>query len=120
MDKKQEERFRAVLEGRRQDLLGTAKKTREQEMALDTDDLPDEMDLASSEYTQALTFRLRGREKVLLKKIDEALARLDRGEYGICEECDGDIAEKRLLARPVTTLCIACKEDQEKAERTYG
>lgn len=120
MTPKQLESFKELLEQRRDELLGSARKTREEEMQLDPDDLPDEMDLASSEYNQAMTFRLRGREKVLLKKIEEALARLEAGEYGICEECGGEISVKRLEARPVTTLCISCKEDQEKTERAFG
>lgn len=120
MTPKQIEYFKELLEGRRDELMGSAKKTREEEMQLDTDDLPDEMDLASSEYNQAMTFRLRGREKILLKKIEEALVRLEAGEYGVCEECGGEISDKRLQARPVTTLCISCKEEQEKAERVYG
>jgi DnaK suppressor protein len=89
-------------------------------MTLDTDDLPDEMDLASSEYNQSMIFRLRGREKVLLAKIDRALEKIEKGEFGICESCDEEISLKRLEARPVTTLCIRCKEEQEKMERSFG
>ena len=120
MNKEKLEEFREELNGRRADLLGSARKTREEEMAHDLDDLPDEMDLASSEYNQALVLRLRGREKILLKKIDEALRRIDDGSYGECEDCGGEISPKRLAARPVTTLCIECKEAQEKAERAYN
>jgi DnaK suppressor protein len=89
-------------------------------MALDSDDLPDEMDLASSEYLQSFTFRLRGREKTFLKKIDHAVAKIDDGTFGICESCDEPISAKRLEARPETTLCIRCKEDQERIEKAYG
>jgi DnaK suppressor protein len=78
------------------------------------------MDLASSEYLQAFTFRLRGREKNLLDKIEKALERIDNGTFGICEECDEAIAVKRLEARPETTLCIRCKEEQERVERDFG
>ena len=85
----------------------------------DPDDLPDEMDLASSEYLQSFTFRLRGREKTFLKKIDHALVKIDEGTFGICEECEEPISVKRLEARPETTLCIRCKEDQERHEKDY-
>ena len=120
MNKEKLEEFREELNGRRADLLGSARKTREEEMAHDLDDLPDEMDLASSEYNQALVLRRRGREKFLVQKIDESLRRIDDGTYGECEECGEPISDKRLMARPVTTLCIECKEDQEKAEQAYN
>jgi DnaK suppressor protein len=89
-------------------------------MTLDSDDLPDEMDLASSEYLQSFTFRLRGREKTFLKKIENALGKIDQGTFGICEACEEPISMKRLEARPETTLCIRCKEDQERIEKAYG
>ena len=60
---------------------------------------------------------MRDRERKLLTKIDEAFARIESGIYGHCEECDGDIGIERLKARPVTTLCIACKSAQEARER---
>ncbi|MBA3542449.1 MAG: TraR/DksA C4-type zinc finger protein [Deltaproteobacteria bacterium] len=92
----------------------------EENMTLDTNDLPDEMDLASSEYLQSFEFRLRGREKSLLSKLDLALKKITDGTFGVCEICDESIGKKRLEARPETTLCIKCKEDQEREERTMG
>ena len=89
-------------------------------MALDANDLPDEMDLASSEYLQSFTFRLRGREKVFLDKIEKALAKIEDGSFGVCEECGEEVSVKRLEARPETTLCIRCKEDQERMEKDFG
>jgi DnaK suppressor protein len=89
-------------------------------MTLDSDDLADEMDLASSEYLQSFTFRLRGREKVFLEKIDHALEKIRNGSFGVCEQCDDPISIKRLEARLETTLCIRCKEDQERLEKAYG
>ena len=113
------QRFKTMLEESRQTLLQSAKRTLE-ESNFDTDDLPDEIDLASSEYNQSMVFRLRDREKFLLKKIDKALARIEDGSFGICERCEEEISVKRLEARPVTTLCIRCKEEQEKKEKAYG
>lgn len=78
--------------------------------------MPDLVDMASSEVSNTITFRLRDREYRLVKKIREALKRLDEGEYGICLECGDDISPARLLARPVTTLCLSCKQEQEKDE----
>ena len=120
LKKKELKRFREILLEKRQEILNNAKKTINEDMTLDADDLPDEMDLASSEYLQSFTFRLRGREKTFLKKIDHALAKIDEGTFGICEECEEPISIKRLEARPETTLCIRCKEDQERIEKAYG
>jgi DnaK suppressor protein len=120
LKKKDLKRFHGLLMSKRDALLKSAKRTLTEDMALDSDDLPDEMDLASSEYLQSFTLRLRGREKTFLKKIDLALNKLETGTFGICEDCGDDITVKRLEARPETTLCIRCKEDQEKAEKAFG
>jgi DnaK suppressor protein len=118
--KKDLKRFQDILNEKRAALMRNAQRTLTEDMTLDSDDLPDEMDLASSEYLQSFTFRLRGREKTFLKKIDHALAKIEAGTFGICEDCEEPISLKRLEARPETTLCIRCKEDQEKAEKAFG
>ena len=120
LKKKDLKRFKQILEEKHETVLKNAKKTLSEDMTLDADDLPDEMDLASSEYLQSFQFRLRGREKIFLKKIEDALARIESGTFGLCESCDEPISVKRLEARPETTLCIRCKEDQERTERSYG
>ena len=120
MTKVQLKKFRDMLEAKREEIIKRAQQTLDQDMALDTDDLPDEMDLASSEYLQSFTFRLRGREKVFLDKIERALIKIEDGSFGKCEECEEEISLKRLEARPETTLCIRCKEDQERVEKDYG
>ncbi len=120
MNQKDLKRFRTVLEESKRALLQSAKKTLMEESNFDTDDLPDEIDLASSEYNQSMVFRLRDREKYLLKKIEDALARIEDGTFGTCERCEEEILLKRLEARPVTTLCIRCKEEQEKKEKSFG
>jgi DnaK suppressor protein len=81
---------------------------------------PDVSDQASAEAEQNFLMRIREREQRLIKKIDEALARMDQDTYGICERCEEEIPYPRLKARPVTTLCINCKtleEQEEKARR---
>ncbi len=81
---------------------------------------PDVSDQASAEAEQNFLMRIREREQRLIKKIDEALARMDQNTYGICERCEEEIPYPRLKARPVTTLCIDCKtleELEEKARR---
>ena len=78
---------------------------------------PDVSDQASAEVDQNFSMRIRDRERKLLKKIDEALDRMNDSTYGICEACEGEIPYKRLKARPVTTLCIECKTAQEEEEQ---
>lgn len=120
LTKAQLKKFQTLLEEKREEIVRKAKQTLDEDMTLDADDLPDEMDLASSEYLQSFTFRLRGREKVFLDKINKALEKLKGGSFGVCEECEEEISIKRLEARPETTLCIQCKENQERAEKDYN
>ena len=120
LKKKDLKRFEKILIEKKDEILKNAKKTLNEDMTLDQDDMPDEMDLASSEYIQSFTFRLRGREKTFLSKIDYALAKIEDGTFGTCEECGELISMKRLEARPETTLCIRCKEDQERTEKSFG
>jgi DnaK suppressor protein len=117
--KKDLERFKELLKTQRLDLIDKARKTLEQDMALDVNELPDDMDFATSQSDQGMILRLRGREKMLLKKIEAALKRIQDGEFGVCEECGDDIGSKRIEARPVTTHCIECKTEQEAREKMY-
>ncbi|MBS3935086.1 MAG: RNA polymerase-binding protein DksA, partial [Sulfuritalea sp.] len=77
----------------------------------------DPNDRASQESDIALELRNRDRERKLIKKIDESLARIETGEYGYCEGCGVEIGLKRLEARPTATLCIDCKEIEERREK---
>ncbi|MCG8416854.1 MAG: TraR/DksA C4-type zinc finger protein [Proteobacteria bacterium] len=120
MTKKELKKFRDLLEEKRNAVLERARKTLSEDMTLDPDDLPDEMDLASSEYYQSFEFRLRGREKSHLAKLNLALRKIDDGTFGICEVCEEPIGKKRLEARPETGLCIQCKENQERDEKAFG
>jgi len=79
---------------------------------------PDVSDQASAEAEQNFLMRIREREQRLIKKIDEALERMDQNVYGICERCEEEIPYPRLKARPVTTLCINCKTLEEQEEKT--
>ena len=121
LNKKEMKKFQELLVEKRKTILDRARQMLAVEnMALDANDLPDEMDLASSEYLQSFELRLRGREKSLLSKLDLALKKIEDGTFGVCEICEEPIGKKRLEARPETTLCIKCKEDQEREERTMG
>lgn len=119
MTKKHLEEIKALLTENYDKIVDNAKRTLKEEIELAPEDLPDEMDLASSVYEQNLSLRLRGRERGLLEKIAAALRRIEEGEFGECEECGEDIGIGRLRARPVTTYCIQCKEDQEKREKAF-
>ncbi|MEI8014729.1 MAG: TraR/DksA C4-type zinc finger protein [Nitrospira sp.] len=78
---------------------------------------PDVSDQASVEAEQNFSMRIREREQRLIKKIDEALERMNQDVYGICERCEEEIPYPRLKARPVTTLCINCKTLEEQEEQ---
>ncbi|MBI4954707.1 MAG: TraR/DksA C4-type zinc finger protein [Myxococcales bacterium] len=120
MNKAQLKKFRALLEAKRDDIIRRAQQTLNEDMTLDANELPDEMDLASTEYLQSFTFRLRGREKSFLSKIQKAINKIDEGTFGLCEACESPITVKRLEARPETNLCIRCKEEQERAEKDFA
>ncbi len=120
MNKTQLKKFRKLLEQKRDDIIRRAQQTLSEDMTLDSNELPDEMDLASTEYLQSFTFRLRGREKTFLSKIQKAIEKIDQGDFGQCEECGEEISLKRLEARPETTLCIRCKEEQEREEKDFA
>jgi DnaK suppressor protein len=101
----------------RRDLLDEAEHTLNNKLSTEKESFPDPTDQAVAELDNNFMLRLRGREQKLLKKIDEAIARIDGGTYGVCESCGGQITMKRLEARPVTTLCIECKTRQEEEEK---
>lgn len=119
MDKKLQAHFKAKLEAMSQDILNEAEKTL-LEMTDQSDNYPDPADRATAESNRNFELRIRDRERKLLAKIKEALERIDNGAYGICESCEEDISEKRLEARPVTTLCVKCKTAQEQHEKEHA
>jgi len=120
MKKLDVERCRAILRSQRESILDNATRLRKGELDLDPDDFPDEMDMAVAESSLSFAGRIQERDGELLSKIDEALEQIDQGDYGDCSSCGEEIAIKRLLARPVTRLCIECKDEQERSERQRG
>jgi DnaK suppressor protein len=114
------DKFRKLLQSQRDQLMENARRAVAGDIHLDPDDFPDEMDAASSEINLAFLGRLRERERRLIAKIDEALAKIENNEYGLCESCGEEIGVKRLEARPVAELCIDCKSEQERLERRMG
>ena len=109
--------FQALLNEKLEELLKEADRTVDGMTDAKAENFPDPTDRASLESNRNFTLRIRDRERKLIVKIKEALARIDDGSYGKCEECGENIGRERLEARPVTTLCIDCKSMQEVEER---
>ena len=116
MDKETQDHYRGILQEEMRVLLEEAGKT-VSEMTADNTNFPDPNDRATQESDRTFELRIRDRERRLINKIKEALERIDDGTFGICEMCGEDISAARLKARPVTTLCIDCKIEQEKKEK---
>ncbi|MEE8396082.1 MAG: RNA polymerase-binding protein DksA [bacterium] len=110
--------FKTLLDAMLQD-LDDGTMTTVEGMRGDAVAFPDPTDRAALESDRNLTLRIRDRERKLRNKIEEALARIEEGTFGICEVCGEKITASRLKARPVTTLCINCKEDQEENEEKH-
>ncbi len=119
MNVETEKKIRTILLKKMSNLLGIAYDTVDR-MSKGTNSFPDPLDRAMSESNRVLELRERDRERKLLRKIREALLKLEEGSYGICEVCNDEISEQRLIARPETTLCIECKEEQEDQEKKFG
>ncbi len=122
MEKERLAYFKELLTGRLEVLLNEAEKT-VTGMTNDKNTFPDPSDRANLETDRNFLLRIRDRERKLILKIKEALGRIEDGTFGVCEECGEEISEERLKARPVTTLCIACKtkaEEEEKKKASLG
>lgn len=120
MDAAQLEKFHQDLLEKKREVEERVEQLKNGDIHTNKDDLYDDVDAASVDVDHNLLFRIRGREAHLIKKIDEALAKIEAGTYGVCAECGEDINIERLKARPVAPLCIACKEEQEKMEKRKG
>jgi DnaK suppressor protein len=119
MKPEKQDYFRALLLSRINELLNGAERT-VAEMTDENENFPDPNDRASLESDRNFELRIRDRERKLIAKMQEAIKRIDDGTFGLCETCGGNISEKRLQARPVTTLCIDCKTKEEKMEKQRG
>jgi DnaK suppressor protein len=118
MNERQREYFRKKLLDWRADILREAKFTLEQ-LAERERNHPDLTDRATSEADHAIELRARDRQRKLIAKIDAALARIEDGSYGYCEETGEPIGVKRLDARPIATLSIEAQERHERRERVH-
>ncbi len=119
MSSGQEEHFRKILRAWKQSLMEEVDRT-VHHMQDEATNFPDPNDRATQESEFSLELRTRDRERKLIKKIDEALDRIEEHEYGYCEACGVEIGIRRLEARPTATLCIDCKTLDEIREKQRG
>jgi DnaK suppressor protein len=111
-------KFKTVFETEKSHLLEMHKRTLGS-FEVAKDDMLDEVDWTASELENSMQMRLRNREVLYLKKLDEALSRIQAGTFGQCESCEEAIEVKRLEARPTTTKCVSCKESEERLETIH-
>ena len=119
MSKEQLDHFRQILNTWKRDLMQEVDRT-VLHMKDEAANFPDPNDRATQESEFSLELRTRDRERKLIRKIDEALKRIDDGTYGYCIETGEEIGIKRLEARPVATLCVEAQERRERREKQYG
>jgi DnaK suppressor protein len=118
MNERQLAFFKVRLKQLEQDILNNAGETTEH--LRETQFVPDPADRATIEEEHALELRTRDRERKLLKKVQQSIARIDSGEYGWCEETGEPIGVPRLLARPTATLSLEAQERREMRQKLYG
>ncbi|HTJ99310.1 MAG TPA: RNA polymerase-binding protein DksA [Bordetella sp.] len=118
MNERQLAFFKDRLKQLEQDILNNAGETTEH--LRETQFVPDPADRATIEEEHALELRTRDRERKLLKKVQQSIARIDSGEYGWCEETGEPIGIPRLLARPTATLSLEAQERREMRQKLYG
>jgi len=111
--------FKKLFEEQKANLLYTAMGLTNASFAVQSEDLMDEVDHTATEMEQSMRMRLRNREALYMKKIDDALERIRMGTFGECEDCGETIEARRLEARPTTTHCVACKEENERLEAAH-
>ncbi|MDB5595651.1 MAG: dksA [Hyphomicrobiales bacterium] len=118
MSDRQRDYFRRKLMGWKEEILRESRETLAT-LQNENENHPDIADRASSETDRAIELRARDRQRKLISKIDSAIARIDEGTYGYCEETGEPIALKRLDARPIATLSVEAQERHERRERVY-
>jgi DnaK suppressor protein len=118
MNERQRDYFRAKLLAWKEEILKEARETL-QHLQDENQNHSDIADRASSETDRAIELRARDRQRKLISKIDDAIARIDDGTYGYCEETGEPIALRRLEARPIATLSLEAQERHERRERIY-
>ncbi len=119
MNKKKLQHFKKILSEQLETLQNKSSQNRVITLA-ESEQISDFTDQATLESDIDMNIHIKERDSKLIIKIKEALDRIETGTYGICDQCEEDISEARLEARPVTTVCIDCKREQENQERLRG
>ena len=114
MDDKKIEHFKKKLLTARTQIINSGVLSNLEDLQIKSDDLADEADLASNTINQQVSFSIREKELVKLRRIDAALARIEEGHYGICIESGEEIEEKRLETQPWAEFCIEVAEEKER------
>ena len=118
MRKREREKFRTLLMQIRKDVTREIQQDVQEGREGEAGDGRDTYDIASDERDREINLLLGDRERKKLEQVDDALQRLDAGEYGECEECGGEIASGRLEAMPFSRLCVTCQSEFEQTQRT--
>lgn len=113
MDKKSVEEFKKRLLKMRSEILSKAKRLKEDSYNLGTDGIQDMADAASNTYNADILMAISDNDLSVLKDVDNALDKISHGTYGICEECEEKVSEKRLEVNPAARYCINCKRAME-------
>jgi DnaK suppressor protein len=111
-------KFKAMFEEQKQGLIRSFEAV-STSFQLQPEEMADEADLTSTELETSMQMRLRNREALLLRKVSAALRRIEEGSFGDCECCGEGIDLRRLEARPTATLCVSCKEEDERREQIH-
>ena len=119
MTNEEKEELKQILEGELQELISKA-GIRVAGLVTSSIDAAEMVEQSALDYYRGLSLRIGDRESKLIRKIQQALDRMEDEDYGICDMCGKEISIVRLRARPVTTLCITCKTKQESFERASG
>ncbi len=117
MNKKEREEFRKLLADKKETITRKLTETITESKEMESNVAQDMVDKAETSYTKEFLLSLSNGEREQLLLIDEALKRLDHGEYGVCQVCRKDIGPKRILAIPWTPLCIDCQEKAEEEQK---
>ena len=120
MNKVQLKKFKTLLTEKRDEIVKKAKQTLEEDMSLDSERPPGRDGPRVERVPPVVHLQAARSREGVPREIQKALTKIEDGSFGVCEECSEEISVKRLEARPETTLCIKCKEDQERIEKDYS
>lgn len=118
MRKRDRDKFEAKLLEMRKEILHVIKKEMKEGREGEAGEGRDTYDIASDERDREINLLLGDRDRKKLQLIEDALGRIEKGEYGECDECGGDIVSGRLDAMPFTRLCVTCQDEHEQTQRT--